>query len=336
MLSFKQFIKEKYVKPIKPSSGAIEVGDSINAFGRGAFNSATMDLGKYGRAGAEYGVKKLLGRDTTYQQELDQEKEKDTIAQTNNPTAYKAGGYTADAAAIATGVGGVVKGAAKVGERQLAKRVGSWMARDQDTASVAAKGGRDDIHKEILDYFSDTPKGNKNLDKAISGPTKHNTWGLTQHMEKNPEFQDRVLSQLRKNDPTDKRINFLQDRKNVNDYLRKNNPDKFDDIRDMGKKYDPETGTYRARTENDPLPGFKPNASGENTITTSAKSRARLRTGAPDEDPYLRKAIVDTRAKTQPSFSNYWPDVPKRTLADKVVDKVIGAKYDQYGQFVGK
>jgi len=117
MKSFKQFIKEKYIKPIKP-----EVGDSINAFGRGAFNSATMDLGKYGRAGAEYGVKKLLGRDTTYQQELDQEKEKDTTAQTNNPTAYNAGGYTADAAAIVTGVGGLVKGGMKVAANQAAKK----------------------------------------------------------------------------------------------------------------------------------------------------------------------------------------------------------------------
>jgi len=123
MLSFKQFIKEKYVKPIKPSSGAIEVGDSINAFGRGAFNSATIDLGKYGRAGAEYGVKKLLGRDTTYQQELDQEKEKDTSAQEKNPTAYSAGGYTADAAAIATGVGGLVKAGTKYGVKHMAKDI---------------------------------------------------------------------------------------------------------------------------------------------------------------------------------------------------------------------
>lgn len=335
MLRFKQFIKEASARPYA-SKGAVEVGDSINAFGRGAFNSATMDVGKYGRAAAEYGVKKLLGRDTSYQKELDQEKEKDTIAQEKNPTAYSAGGYAADAAALATGVGGVIKTAAKVGERQLVKQTAKLLARDQDLKSVAEKGGRGDIHKDVLDLFPDTPKGNKTLEKAISGPAKHKTWSVTQHMEKNPEFQQRVLDQLKKNDPSDKRINFLQDRKNVNDYLRKNYPDKFDDIRDQSKIYDPKTKDFRARTETDPLPGYKPNDAGENTITSAMQSRARLRPGAPDENPYLRDAVVKTRARTQPSFTNSWNDVPERTVVDKVVDKVIGAKYDKDGYYIGK
>ena len=125
LLRFKQFIKEASIRQIKPSSDAVEVGDSINAFGRGAFNSATMDLGKYGRAAAEYGVKKLLGRDTTYQQELDQEKEKDTIAQEKNPTAYSAGGYTADAASLATGLGGAAKLGVKAAVSQGPKLIGT-------------------------------------------------------------------------------------------------------------------------------------------------------------------------------------------------------------------
>lgn len=129
MLRFKQFIKEASARPYA-SKGDVEVGDSVNAFGRGAFNSATMDLGKYGRAAAEYGVKKLLGRDTTYQQELDQEKEKDTIAQEKNPTAYSAGGYAADAAALATGVGGLAKVGVKVGGDILAKQAAKNFSSD--------------------------------------------------------------------------------------------------------------------------------------------------------------------------------------------------------------
>jgi hypothetical protein len=226
----------------------------------------------------------------------------------------------------------------KVGERLLAKRVGTWLARDQDAASVVAKGGRDDIQKEVLKYFSDTPKGNKRLQNAISGNAriKHGVWGLTQHMEKNPEFQDRVLSQLIKNDPTDRRINFLSDRKKVNDYLRQNYPDKFDDIRDMNKIYDPKTKNFRNRVSTDPVPGFKPDSAGQNTIVSAGQARARLRPGAPDENPYLRKAVAATRATTQPSFTNNWTDVPvpKRKIVDKVIDKMIGAKYDEDGSIV--
>ena len=324
----------EYASRIADSFNYIDEGiwDSTKAAARGAFNSTTMDVGKYGRAAAEYGVKKLLGRNTTFQKELDQEKEKDTIAQTKHPTAYKVGEYGADAAALATGVGGLVKGAAKIGSRQLVKKTSKLLDLDQK-----AIGNRDTIQKQVFDLFPDTPKGSKKLEKAISNPhSKHNVFGLAQHMEKNPKFQQRVLNQLRKANPSDQRIRFLQDRKNVNDYLRQNYPDKFDDIRDLTKIYDPKTKNFRTKTKTDPIPGYLPNAAGKNTITTARQARAELRPGGRAENPFLRDAVVKTRARTQPSFTNTWPDIPKRTAVDKVVDKLIGAKYDQYGNYIGK
>jgi hypothetical protein len=124
MKSFKQFIKE--AAPRAPSKENKQADNTVSDFARGAYNSATMDLGKYARAGVDYtfkniGAKLGVSQPTTYDKELKQEKEKDTIAQTRSPDAYKYGGYAADAAALATGVGGVVKGAAKLAARASVK-----------------------------------------------------------------------------------------------------------------------------------------------------------------------------------------------------------------------
>lgn len=119
----------------KPSKGAKDIGDTASDFARGAYNSATMDLGKYARAGVDYGVKNLgaavgIGKGTTYGKELEQEKQKDTIAQTRSPDAYKYGGYAADAAALATGVGGLTKVGVKVGGDILAKQAAKKFSSD--------------------------------------------------------------------------------------------------------------------------------------------------------------------------------------------------------------
>lgn len=337
MKKLREVLGEASVRPYK-AKGAIEVGDTTSDFARGAYNSATMDLGKYARAGVDYGIKNLgaavgIGKGTTYGKELEQEKQKDTIAQTRSPDAYKYGGYTADAASAATGLGGIAKLGVKTavkqlprligtqgekllgkesGERLLGAKLSGWMKKDQDLIGKS----RDSLQGEIKKFFPDNPTGAKRLERAIgdSAQSKHDTWGLAQHMEKEPQFQQRVIDQLRKNDPTDKRATFLQDRKNVNDYLRKNYPDKFDDIRNANKKYDPSTGGYRQRVETDPLPGFG--------AKKASQSRAELRPGGVSEDPYLRKAIVDTKAKTQPSFGTSWSDVKTKDKLGQTLDRI--------------
>lgn len=97
---------------VVPSYKSIPSGP-INAGVRGAWDSATIGGGKYLRAGVDYAAKKIMGQDTSYSKELDQEIEKDTKAQKDYPTAWKVGDYAADAATIATGVGGLARLGAK-------------------------------------------------------------------------------------------------------------------------------------------------------------------------------------------------------------------------------
>ena len=141
MKTFKQFIKEAAPGRVpdnrspKPSKGSKDIGDTVSDFSRGAYNSTTMDMGKYGRAAIDTGIKNLgaavgIGKSTTYDKELKQEKEKDTIAQTRSPDAYKYGGYAADAAALATGVGGLAKVGVKVGGDMLAKQAAKNFSSD--------------------------------------------------------------------------------------------------------------------------------------------------------------------------------------------------------------
>jgi hypothetical protein len=72
-------------------SGSKKVGSyggSIGAFGRGAAN---MLGGDYVAAAGDYAVKKLLGRDTTYKKELDQEREKTEAALSKDTAPYVSG-----------------------------------------------------------------------------------------------------------------------------------------------------------------------------------------------------------------------------------------------------
>jgi hypothetical protein len=70
MKSFKQFIKE--AAPRAPSKENKKIDNTVSDFARGAYNSATMDLGKYVRAGIDYSVKNVgsklgVSQPTTYE-----------------------------------------------------------------------------------------------------------------------------------------------------------------------------------------------------------------------------------------------------------------------------
>ena len=129
--------------------------DSLAAGARGAWDSATLGGGKYIKGALDYGAKKAayavgMGKDTTYADEVDQERKATEKAQRENPTAYSVGDYGATAATLATGVGGLArlgaKGALKLGmksaeklaTRQPAKGVVGKTVRAIDNADMKA------------------------------------------------------------------------------------------------------------------------------------------------------------------------------------------------------
>jgi hypothetical protein len=151
--------------------------DSLAAGARGAWNSATLGGGKFVRAGADYLAKNAAsklgyGQGTTFSKELDQEREKDTSAQEKNPTAYNVGNYGADAAMLATGVGGLArlgaKGALKLGVKsaeKMATRTPSLVGRAVDkTAITGLKSG---VAGHAGGALAGQHKGMKELDENI-------------------------------------------------------------------------------------------------------------------------------------------------------------------------
>ena len=190
-------------------------------------------------------------------------------------------------------------------------RVNMWLKRDQSSEEM---NDRSKIHSEVLNHFSDDEIGNNRLAKSVK-QNSNATWTLAQHMEHHPEFQSRVLSHLEKGqNPGDKmRANFLRDRMDVNNQLRKTNPDQFNNIRDNNKKYDSKTKSFVPATDKDVMPGhpdFKPPTSPE---------EAYKRISDPnhvEHNPHLTAAIDAVKKTrpagyrfTQPSFavnSNEW------------------------------
>lgn len=190
-------------------------------------------------------------------------------------------------------------------EESRVVKLQSLLRRDQSPKEMA---NRSSIHKEVLSHFSDDEIGNKRLDHAMK-TNSNATWTLAQHMENHPGFQKRVLSHLEKGqNPGDtNRANFLRDRMNVNDYLRKNYPHKFDDIRDGTKKYDRKTDSFVPAHKDDVLPGHKdwqPPSSPEESYERANNPNN------PEHNPYLAKAIREVKKTrpdgyrfTQPSFA---------------------------------
>lgn len=122
-------------------SKAANYAPAVGAGVRGAVNNITMGAGKYGRAATDYAVKNLgslagMSEPTTFDKELEQEKEKDTAAQRDYPAAYDMGDKLATAAQLATGVGAVKvlgKAALKAGLRSaVAKNASQTIAKNAD------------------------------------------------------------------------------------------------------------------------------------------------------------------------------------------------------------
>ena len=142
--------------------------DSLSAGARGAWNSATLDGGKFVRAGADYLAKNAAnklgyGKGTTYSKELDQEREKDTEAQTNNPTAYSVGDGIATGAMLATGLPGVVKAGARIGGKMVAKTVGRALDSKvgQTASSVSSNAFKSGVAGHAIGGISGQHKGQK-------------------------------------------------------------------------------------------------------------------------------------------------------------------------------
>ena len=77
MKTYKQFVAEARENSLDEGwRDYIPSADQVSAFGRNFADKATLGGYKYARAGADYVVKKAMGKKTTYKKELDQEKEK--------------------------------------------------------------------------------------------------------------------------------------------------------------------------------------------------------------------------------------------------------------------
>jgi hypothetical protein len=109
MMSFKEFLKQ--------NDPSLEEGwADVGAFGRNFANTATGGGYKYARAGADYlvktGLKKLGvkgGEDTTYERELEQEKEKLDKDSKEKPAASAAGDIAGHAVPYVPVVGAMVQ-----------------------------------------------------------------------------------------------------------------------------------------------------------------------------------------------------------------------------------
>ena len=117
-------------------SKAADYAPAVGAGVRGAVDNVTMGTGKYARAAADYGIKNLgslagISDPTTWDTEIDQEREKDLAAQQDHPVAWDIGDKAATAAQVASGVGAVkalgtaaikagAKAALRAGERRAA------------------------------------------------------------------------------------------------------------------------------------------------------------------------------------------------------------------------
>lgn len=94
------------------------IADKLGAFGRGFADKATLGGYKYARAAVDYGAKKALkglglkgGEDTTYERELDQEKEKLSKDYEKEPLASAAGDIAGHAMPYVPVVGAAIQAA---------------------------------------------------------------------------------------------------------------------------------------------------------------------------------------------------------------------------------
>ena len=101
------------------------------SFVRGAVDTATLGGGKYVKAAADYVGKKALGYDTSWQKEVEQEKEKEKKSYETSPAAYTAGGY----ATIGLTAAGIASSALRTGVN-IVKTPGVW-----NKVKTAVKGG---------------------------------------------------------------------------------------------------------------------------------------------------------------------------------------------------
>jgi hypothetical protein len=123
MLTFREFLEEQ--KRIEEGwKDYVPSANTVSTFGRNFADKATMGGYKYARAGADYVVKKALGRKTTYQKELDQEKEKLAKGEKNEPMASVAGDVAGDVAASAA----LAAAPAVLAPVKTAKETGGYVA----------------------------------------------------------------------------------------------------------------------------------------------------------------------------------------------------------------
>jgi hypothetical protein len=173
----------------------------------------------------------------------------------------------------------------------------AWMNQDQ----TMKPQDRGKLQNTVNQHFDDP----ENMDKALSSTDSlHNSWLLHQHMDTNPKAQQRFLDAMRAADPQgtnpsiQSRAQFLQDRINVNNEVRRlhsENPGGYKDA-------------YGNPITGDPVQAVRDTSKFPNA-DFPFQSRADALSGARQQNPLLYQAVTNTNALTQPSYASSWPDI---------------------------
>jgi hypothetical protein len=192
---------------------------------------------------------------------------------------------------------------AGVSQRQVqskmnpADQIKAWMDQDQ----TMKPQDRAKLQNTVNQHFDDP----ENMKKALSSTDSlHSSWLLHQHMDTNPKAQQRFLDAMKASDPQgtnpsiQSRAQFLQDRINVNNEVRRlhsENPGGYKD-------------TYGNPITGDPVQAVR-DTSKFPSADFPFQSRADALAGAKQENPLLHQAVTNTNALTQPSHASSWPDI---------------------------
>jgi hypothetical protein len=173
----------------------------------------------------------------------------------------------------------------------------AWMNQDQ----TMKPQDRGKLQNTVNQHFDDP----ENMDKALSSTDSlHSSWLLHQHMDTNPKAQQRFLDAMRAADPQgtnpsiQSRAQFLQDRINVNNEVRRlhsENPGGYKDA-------------YGNPITGDPVQAVRDTSKFPNA-DFPFQSRADALSGARQQNPLLYQAVTNTNALTQPSYASSWPDI---------------------------
>jgi len=172
----------------------------------------------------------------------------------------------------------------------------NWMNQDQ----ASDPQDRNKLQAKVIKHFSNP----QNMKTALSDTNSlHSAWLLHQHMDTNPDAQQHFLNSMKSADPDETnpsiqtRAKFLQDRINVNNEIKRlhsQNPSGYKDAHGNTITGDP----VAAVRDTSKFPMSDPPQNREDALKRAKQN-----------NPLLHKAVINSKATTQPSYATNWPDV---------------------------